>query len=171
MWLGPIYCRSIMTVTFVVDNWVCLMSVITNTADYILYGKKAVFFLRIVQCTIHNVTQMETCRMFGIHSYHCTLYSQCFLPRLTDSSQFTTTVIPWIRAMSLAVWPLLFFSLTSAPLSTSSFATYKCPLCTASCSGVSFNQSTGSTFAPQSNNRRHTSKCPWEAAIYKAVRW
>ena len=81
----------------------------------------------------------------------------------------TTSVFPRIRAMSVAVRPLLFFTLTSAALSTSSFTTDKCPNSAASWSGVSFHLSRGSTFAPQSSNRRHTSTNPYKAAWCKAV--
>ena len=49
---------------------------------------------------------------------------------LTSFSHSVTSSRLQLRATSLAVWPLLFFTLTSAPLSTSSFTTDKCPNCT-----------------------------------------
>ena len=138
----------------------CLSLVITNRIDFILFGKIAVFVLRIVQCT--NTQFGRDAEMLHVrYLYVPPCYKQLALVTRGIRNQ-TTLLLPFpsLRAKSLAVWPKSFLSLTSAPLSTRSFTTDKCPLCDTSCNGVYFHLFWESTFAPPSRNRWHISRCP-----------
>ena len=63
--------KQMLTLICDIDSYGCLRSVIINTTDYSLFGKTAVFLLRILKCKMQDAALLQTCRMFGTYTYHC----------------------------------------------------------------------------------------------------